>query len=276
MAEAEKNSQDSSNQDKSVQNQSGPDQSGEDKSDQDKLDQSQSEKNILSEHDSEKNKPNNEVGIWEGDAALGLLATRGNTNTESINARFTLEYHTADWTHKFKIESLRAEDNGTVTADRLTLLFRSQVSLAEREFLFASLRYDDDPFSGYNQRTTEVAGYGYQVIKNNTVRLDVEAGLGASQTERTERTDNTRSSEAIIRLASRVLWNISKTSTLSEGLFVEVGDENTLTESTTELKVKINTSLALKVSFKIKDNSDVPAGNKHTDSETTVALVYDF
>ena len=44
----------------------------------------------------------------------------------------------------------------------------------------------------------------------------------------------------------------------------------------TALTAKVNTSLALKVSLTIKNNSEVPVGTEKTDTETAVTLVYSF
>ena len=101
----------------------------------------------------------------------------------------------------------------------------------------------------------------------------MEAGAGARQTDNT---DGRSTDEAIYRLATLLTWNISETSSLKEELSVEGGSDNTYTESNTELKVKINAALAMKVTFSVKNNSDVPVGIKHTDTTTAVTLVYDF
>ena len=210
---------------------------------------------------------------WKGEAELGFLTTSGNTNTQSLNAKLAVEYQEAQWSHTLRFETLRAEDDGTKTADRNMLLYRARYQLASANFLFGSLRYEDDPFAGYDRRTTEVAGYGHQIINEEMLKWDVEAGLGGRQTDYT---DNTSSSEGIVRLATNFEWRFTDTSTFKQEVFVEHGSENTLTEATSDLKVKINSALAMKLTYKVKDNSDVPVGIEHTDTETAVTLVYDF
>ena len=210
---------------------------------------------------------------WKGEAELGLLTTSGNTDTQSLNAKLAVEYQKSEWTHLFRAETLRAEDSGAKTADRKMLFYRARYQLAHANFLFGSLRYDDDPFAGYDRRTTEVVGYGHQILREETLKWDVEAGLGGRQTEYT---DATSSSEGIVRLATNFEWRFTDTSTFKQEVFVEHGSENTLTEATSDLKVKINSALAMKLSYKVRDNSDVPVGIEHTDTETAVTLVYDF
>ena len=57
---------------------------------------------------------------------------------------------------------------------------------------------------------------------------------------------------------------------------MEKGDDNTFTESLTSVKLKINDALSLSMNFKIKNNSVVPDNIKHTDTQTTVNIIYDF
>lgn len=213
------------------------------------------------------------VSAWGGEAEVGILVTRGNTQTDTSNIRLGVHYNADSWEHKLQMESLRTKDSGVVSADRFTAYYRSTYNISPVDYGYGALRYEDDPFAGFDQRTTEVIGYGRKLYTEKSLLWDVEAGVGARQTDRT---DNTSADEAILRLATHVEWKISDTSSLKEELFVEGGDENTVTESYTALKVKINSSLAMKLGFRIKDNSDVPAGKKHTDTETAVTLVYDF
>ena len=116
-------------------------------------------------------------------------------------------------------------------------------------------------------------GYGRKLYTGPRFLWDVEAGAGARQTDLT---DGTSTDEAIYRLATLLTWKISETSAVKEELSVEGGSDNTYTESITELKLRINAALAMKVTFSVKDNSDVPAGIKNTDTATAVTLVYDF
>jgi len=213
------------------------------------------------------------AAAWGGEAEVGILMTRGNTHTDSQNIKLGVQYTTGAWKHKFKIESLRTQDNGVVTADRRGAEFRSNYQFSPLDYAYGDVRYEKDRFAGYDPRTTENFGYGRKLYNEKTLVWDVEGGVGARQTDFT---DNTRDNEGLVRLATKVEWKFTDTSSLKEELFVEKGSVNTLTQSTTSLKVKINSSLAMKTSLKVQDNSEVPPDKKHTDTETALTLVYDF
>ena len=210
---------------------------------------------------------------WNGSAELGFLSTKGNTDTESLNLKVSVTYTTPSWDHKLKLETLETKDREIKTADRFEANYRTRYKLSDIDYVFGSLRYEDDVFAGFDQRTTEIIGYSRDYIKSDTFKLTAEYGVGAKQTDFT---DGTETDEGVIRLAVDMEYKISDTSNLKQLLSIEEGEENTLKESVTELKVRINAALALKSTIKVKDNSVVPVGKKNTDTETAVTLVYDF
>lgn len=210
---------------------------------------------------------------WKGEVELGFVNTTGNTDTESLNAKLKVENTRPDWQHRVQLEILRASDKDVTTAERYDGRYRSQYALSDKDYLFGTLRYEDDRFAGYDQRTTEVVGYGRKILNTKSFKLDIEGGVGGRQSKQTTGTDT---SEAIVRVAANFKWHISKTSAFSEDISIEKGEDNTVSESITELKLKINNSLAMKTTYTIKHNSVVPVGTKKTDTRMAVTLVYDF
>lgn len=210
---------------------------------------------------------------WDGAAELGFIMNRGNTETESLNAKLRIENSRPKWRHRAELKVLQASEHDTTTAESYELAGRSEYLLDKNDYLFGSLRYQDDRFAGYDRRTTEVLGYGHQFLKRSDMHLKGEFGVGGRQTKYT---DGTTDEEGIVRIGLDYKWNISKTSSFGEVVYVEHGDNNTYTESVTELTAKINNSLAMKVGYTVKHNSDPQPGFKKTDTQTTVTLVYDF
>ncbi|HGX93410.1 MAG TPA: DUF481 domain-containing protein, partial [Candidatus Tenderia sp.] len=71
-------------------------------------------------------------------------------------------------------------------------------------------------------------------------------------------------------------WDVSKTSHFTQELVSDIGEDSTVTKSVTALKTQINGSLAMKLSYTLKNTSKVPTGKEKTDTETAVTLVYGF
>ena len=210
---------------------------------------------------------------WGGEAELGIVSTSGNTETQTISAKAKAVNEREMWKHTARLEALNTEDGTTTTAERYLLSGKSNYKMSALDYVFASVNYEDDRFSGYDWRASEVLGYGRHVIAQEALSLDLEAGVGARQNKDNNGVDD---SEGIVLLAGDLAWKISETSKLTEELKSEIGDEVTISKSVTGLKTQINGSLAMKITYTVKHVSKVPATIEKVDRETAVTLVYSF
>jgi len=210
---------------------------------------------------------------WSGEAELGLVLTTGNTETQSINAKTKVINERAAWRHTFAATVLNTADDVRTTSEKYFLSGQSDYKFSEFEYFFGIVTYEDDRFSGYDYQVSEVLGYGRRIIHEPSLTLDLEGGPGARQSKTT---NGDSDNELIVRLAGNLEWKISDSADFSEQLSTEIGEDKTITKSITALKAQIVGSLAMKVSLTIKHTSEVPMGNKKTDSETALTLVYSF
>jgi len=210
---------------------------------------------------------------WNGEAELGYLKTSGNTDTESLHTKGKIINERIKWKHTATIEITRKSDNGVTNAKRTYITGKSDYNIDEFSYLFATLTYENDDFSGYEYQYTEAIGYGYHVIKQEDLKLDMEVGVGARQSKLDSGSTN---SEGLVKGAADLEWKLSKTSTFTQHLSVEAGEDNTISRSITALKIQVIGNLSAKLSHSIKHNSDAPAGKEKTDTESIVTLVYSF
>lgn len=218
-------------------------------------------------------KPNSDYGTWKSNVELGIVNTTGNTETKTTNAKAKAATETEKWRHTLTYESLSSSDQGVKTAERYEVNGQSDYKLDKKNFFFAMINYEDDEFSGYQYRMTEAIGYGRRLIDKPDLTLDLEIGPGARQSKSDSGdTEN----ETLIRGAGKLAWKISKSSSFTENLSIDSSKENTITKSVSALTAQINGSLATKITYTIKNNSDVPPGVEKTDTETAVTLVYTF
>lgn len=212
-------------------------------------------------------------GSWTGNAELGIVNTTGNTETETISAKAKAETEREKWRHTINFEALNSSDQNVSTAERYMLSGQSSYKMGKKNFFFVLVSYEDDRFSGYDYRITESIGYGRRVIGEPDLTLDLEIGPGARQSK-LDNGDN--QDEMMVRGAAKLAWEISKTSKFSEDFSTDVGEDVTITKSVTALSAQVNGSLATKITYTIKNTSDVPVGVEKTDTETAVTLVYSF
>jgi len=89
-------------------------------------------------------------------------------------------------------------------------------------------------------------------------------------------TDATKNNDAIVRAATLFNWKFNPSSTFSQELKIEAGKEGSVTNSITALTNQVSGNLSSKVSFSAQKTSKVPAGNKKTNTELAIALVFTY
>jgi putative salt-induced outer membrane protein len=210
---------------------------------------------------------------FEGAASFGYLATSGNTDTENINAGFSMKWQPALWSHEFNVSAIKAQNDGDTTADARFANYVARRELGEKSYLFASADWESDEFSAFDHQISETVGYGRHLIASERHTLDVEIGAGARQAELRTGEDQ---DESIGRAALDYAWQISETARFTQSLIVESGSSNTSTESVSELRADIFGNVALVLSYRVRNNSDVPDGIKNSDRYTAISLEYAF
>ncbi len=217
---------------------------------------------------------------WKGAGELGLALTRGNSETESLNAKLGLSFEDVQWKHEIGASALRqkGEIDGTdelqLTANRYELSGSSAWKFSERAYMIGSLRYENDDFAPFEYQTIASIGAGWYAIKNDTTQWLFEGGPGYRRYKEvaTGQTDG----EAVFR--GRMAYNhaFNAQTSFENILLVEAGSDNTFAQNDSGVVVKMNAKLALKAGLQFRHNSDVAPGLKKTDSLFTTNLVYSF
>ncbi|MGB5344649.1 MAG: DUF481 domain-containing protein [Woeseia sp.] len=210
---------------------------------------------------------------WGGKAALGYLATSGNTESSSLNSQFEIGYTQGKWAHLLDATAIKSEDNNQSTAEAYKLGWKSEYNVSEFDFLFGRLVWRKDLFSGYDQQFSQTVGYGRRLIETEKHHLSAEIGVGARQS--TLR-DGSSENDTIVRGGGLYRWNMTETSEFIQEVSVESGSSNTYIESITALRTRLINQLALVASYTIKNNSDVPFGTEKTDTYSALSIEYAF
>jgi putative salt-induced outer membrane protein len=213
------------------------------------------------------------VSPWAGKATLGYLATSGNTENSSLNSAFEISYTIGDWQHLFDVSAINSSEDNATTAEAYAAGWKSERNLSEVNFLFGRLNWRKDRFSGYDTQFSQTVGYGRRFIDSETHSLNGEIGAGLRQSELA---DGTNEDETILTGALRYTWAISETAEFRQDLLIEAGSENTYLESVTALSARLVGKLALVASYRIQNNSEVPAGTEKTDTFTALSFEYAF
>jgi putative salt-induced outer membrane protein len=218
---------------------------------------------------------------WDGQIALGYLASEGNTDSTSATGEFKATYTKNKWTHGANGRFFSASDEQGTTAENYLLGWKSTYSFTEKNYLFGKADWIKNRFSGFPRQVFATAGYGRRLISNDTIEFDAELGAGyADQKAVTElpppAPETIDEDGAVATGALDFKWTWTETSDFSQYLGANYTENNTFWESITKVSAKINSALALGISYTVQGNTDVAPGIEKIDRYTAITLDYNF
>ena len=159
-------------------------------------------------------------------------------------------------------------------AERYLLTGKTDYNFSQRTYMFGAIRYDDDRFSGFEYQASLTTGVGWHIVDREKTKFDLEIGAGYKESK--EDLTGMINEETIARFGENFTTPVSETTSFYQDLLIEAGDQQTLTEASTGIKVAVNSKLALKLSYNIKHTSNPLDMRDDTDQTTTINLVYGF
>jgi putative salt-induced outer membrane protein len=209
----------------------------------------------------------------EGSVKFGYLATTGNTETSSLNTNFESKYIAGDWHHEALASAINASESKVTTAEAYEAGWKSGWDFTDRDYVFGRLNWRKDRFGPFDTQFSQTVGYGRHIIDTDVHDLVGEVGFGARQSEDQQ---GVNQNETIVTGLLNYTWSFSETSEFGQAFRVEVGSDNTFSESVTSITARLVGALNLVASYTIRNNSDVPVGTEKTDTRTAISLEYAF
>jgi putative salt-induced outer membrane protein len=134
---------------------------------------------------------------FSGSAALGYLATSGNTEATSLNSSMKIVWDLdGPWKHDFTALAIRATQDDVTTAEAYAAGYKGQRDFSATSYLFFTGDWRQDEFSGYDRQVSETVGYGRRLLDSPRHMLAIEGG------------DN-RYMESTSALKTRVVGNVA-------------------------------------------------------------------
>jgi putative salt-induced outer membrane protein len=224
---------------------------------------------------------------WSGKGELGYVMSRGNSDTDSANAKIDLAHAVGDWKHSLHLEGLYGRSNAITSAERWAAMLQSDLKITPRAFGFVALHFLQDEFSGFQYQASATSGIGYKFIDTASDKLTAQVG-GGYRRLRPElltidatgaviaRTPGESTGNPIATAGFDVAHVFNASTKLTDKFLVESGAGNTSLENDLALVVNMSKKLALSAGFTFQENTQPPAGLTKLNTLTTLNLVYAF
>jgi putative salt-induced outer membrane protein len=221
---------------------------------------------------------------WTMKAEAGVVSARGNTDTDSANAKLDTAVEFDKWKHGFGGTAVYVSDATGTTGQRWEAHEQSDYKITAKAFWFGSGRYEHDRFSGFRYQATLGTGFGYRFFDDPVTKLSAQLGAGYRIAETRPSFDEDtqiftpaeKSKQVIAQASVNFERELTATTKVTNKFLTEWGSDNTFAQNDTSLQVKIMTSLALAVGYSVRYNTDPPEGFRKTDTLTTLNLVYEL
>ena len=221
---------------------------------------------------------------WTAKAEAGLVAARGNTETDSGNAKIDVAREFVTWKHQLGLNANYASDETGATGQRWEARGQSDYKFHPKGFWFGSARYEEDRFSGFQYQSTYGTGLGWRFYDNPTAKFIVQLGAGykvfrtrdAVADDEITVIRGVRQEELIGQFSLDFERELTATTKIVDQFLVESGANNTFVQNEFSVQVKIMESLALAVGYAARYNTNPPTGFEELDTLTTLNLVYEF
>ncbi|MEX2365770.1 MAG: DUF481 domain-containing protein, partial [Pseudohongiellaceae bacterium] len=192
---------------------------------------------------------------WDASISLGYVGTSGNTETQTFNTEALYTLQRSLWTHKLKFQGLGSSENGITKAERYYVEDKSDYDMGESHYVYAKGSYTDDRFSGFSYQASASAGYGRYFYNQDTFTLEGFGGLGYRQNDTI---DAGSEGEVIFSLGENLVWQLNDTTSVTQNITTEIGDELTVTRLEVGLVSNIVDRIATKIAFQARNISEVP------------------
>jgi putative salt-induced outer membrane protein len=224
---------------------------------------------------------------WSGRGEVGYVMARGNTDTDSGNAKIDLADLVGDWKHSMHLEGLYSRSAEITSAERWAAILQSDLQITARAFAFGALHYMQDEFSGFQYQASATTGIGYKFLDTDANKLTAQIGVGYRRL-RPEmltmdsagaviaRTPGDATGTAIGTAGFDFAHIFNPSTKLTDRCLIEAGSGNTSLENDLALVVNMSKKLALSAGFTFQENTEPPAGLKKVNTLTTLNLVYAF
>ncbi|GAA0823877.1 DUF481 domain-containing protein [Colwellia asteriadis] len=231
-------------------------------------------------------------------AELGFLFKSGNTKSGDLKAGFNLKHEQDQWLNVFAINAIAKKleeenDDGekefVSTDNKWDLTAQTNYSLEQdgKNYLYGSLAYQQDKFSGFVSQSSLSVGWGRKWYKTETssffadigpgVTHDVHRSKGASGTP--AYVAETSDTNAIIQAQALYTNQLNEFVEFKQYLVAKQAfesDKNSIYKSETSLTAKLMDSLQFKFALRVDYDTEIDAEYENTNTETSVTLVYSF
>ncbi len=220
---------------------------------------------------------------FNSEAEFGYQSHSGNSNSQSLNSRFSTEYLTGRYRLFGEWQFYLLYKDGIEDKRQSAYDAQADYKLGQKTYLYTSFKGYDSRYNAYFKDYTLSSGLGYQLVNTEALIIEAEAGPGFRYQEpNLDEIDDDdiifpeNVDEGIFRGKLSLNWQIIDTLSFASHVTIVAGTSNTRVDSEISVTNAITEDIALKLVHARQYHDRVPNGLRNTDSVFTVNLLFLF
>jgi putative salt-induced outer membrane protein len=225
---------------------------------------------------------------WATYGSLGVILSRGITNTDSGNTKLAAARELGRWVYSASVAGNYASTNAIATTEDERARLGVNLTLSKRTFWFGGALYDRNRFDGFAYQESAASGMGRLLIESKSNKLSTELGAGYLREEPealtynafgevTSRKPEIAMGEPVVHVGAQFSHVFSSNAKVLNTMLIESGATNTMSTDDLSVQVKVHKHLSLSFGVDVTNNTNPPPGQvRHTLTMTTMNLIYSF
>jgi putative salt-induced outer membrane protein len=223
---------------------------------------------------------------WSGTGEIGAVAARGNTDSNSANAKIDVANELERWKHSVYFSELYGSNNSITSNNRWETRLQTDYKITDPLYVFGALRYERDHFGAYSYQASATGGLGYKLIDTEATKFSVQGGVGIKKARPQTLVKEDGSDRVLDRIegpletrgdvvaGAKFEHALTGNTKILDTFLMEATSANTFMQNDLALQVSMSERFALSVAYGIRQNTSPPPDAERRDTITTLSVVY--
>ncbi|MGV6802517.1 MAG: DUF481 domain-containing protein [bacterium] len=228
---------------------------------------------------------------WDGSIEFSAANATGNAENTTLGLAFSGGRKIGNLTHNLAAavnyaEATLTDSSGNQVTDKTQdnwfISYQLDKQISDRTYAYGRARYEQDQFSGFDDRTFLGAGLGHHIFQSERKNWKIDGGPGYQIATITPppapipANFEDRQEEFALYAASDFSYLIRDGVDFSHNLNTTWTEANTTFNTTVALTTQLTSALSSKLSYQVDHETDPPAGRKDTDTLLKASLLFGF
>lgn len=205
---------------------------------------------------------------------VGTGLGTGNIDSETFSVGGKLVSTAGKYENNLKADYQRVDGRNGDSENLYNINNKLKRQVGTNGYGFGELDFDSNKAAGVNRRTSQIVGYGHNLIQKDNLNIAGEVGAGLRQNDYKPGLED--ESSVLGKIGTLISWKPIEKLEVNNDTYLALTQDNRQTVSNSEVKYYIQPNIYAKGGFDVENNEKTPTGFKSSDTVSRVGVGYNF